>query len=109
MLDAGLRMLERLGYSVLTAKNGEEAISVYTDHKDEIALILTDTVMPKMGGQELYETLVKVNPNVKVLLMSGYSLKTDVSELLEKGLRGFVQKPFSYEGLAEAVRKVLDE
>jgi CheY-like chemotaxis protein len=101
--------LERGGYTVLTSTNGEEAIEVYRAHQDEIALVLTDTVMPKMGGEELYEALRQINPAVKALLMSGYSLRQDVADLRAKGLKGFVQKPLDFYKLGLAVRKVLDE
>jgi FixJ family two-component response regulator len=66
--------------------------------------------MPKMGGQELYEVLSQVNPQVKMLLMSGYSsLGEDVAELRKKGIKGFVQKPFNFTKLGRAVRQALDE
>ena len=70
--------------------------------------MLTDFVMPKMGGRELFEALVTIKPDVKVVLMSGYSLKDEVSELHTRGLKGFVQKPLNLENLSGTVRQVLD-
>ena len=109
VLDTGQVMLQGLGYRVLTAMNGEEAIQVYRAHQAEIDLVLTDMVMPKMGGQALYAALRQINPGVKAVLMSGYSLKQDIADLLAKGLKGFVQKPFNFARLGRAVRQALDE
>ncbi|OGG46534.1 MAG: hypothetical protein A3F84_24140 [Candidatus Handelsmanbacteria bacterium RIFCSPLOWO2_12_FULL_64_10] len=109
VLDAGQAMLEGLGYRVMTATNGEEAIEVYRAHRAEIDLVLTDMVMPKMGGQALYEALRQIDPAVKAVLMSGYSLKQDVDDLRAGGLKGFVQKPFNFVRLSRAVRQALDE
>ena len=109
VLRVGLEMLEILGYRVLMATNGEEALRVYRAHQDEIALVLTDMVMPKMGGRELYEALVTINPDVKALLMSGYVLKEKVAELRAIGLRAFVYKPLNINNLGKIVRQVLDE
>ena len=105
---AGQMMLERLGYTVLTAANGREALEVYRARRDAISLVLTDMVMPEMGGPELYEALRQVNPFVRLLMMSGYSLKQDLADLRRKGMRGFVQKPLEMGQLSRAVRKALD-
>lgn len=109
MLDVGQGMLAKLGYTVLTATDGEDALRIYRAHQDEIALVLTDMIMPKMDGQELYETLAQTDPAVKVLMMSGYSLKEEVADLRAKGLKGFVQKPFDFNQLGRVVRQALDE
>ena len=109
VLATGRAMLERLGYTVLTAADGEEALGVYRARRGEVALVLTDMVMPRMGGEELYEALVEVEPGVKVALMSGYSLKQDLSDLWAKGLKGFVQKPLDLYQLGKVVRQALDE
>jgi len=104
----GRTMLERLGYVVLTVSNGEEALEVYRAHRGEIALVLTDMVMPKMGGDALYDALREMDPSVKALMMSGYSVKQDLSDLQARGLRGFVQKPLDFHKLGQAVRRALD-
>ena len=108
VLSVGRGMLESLGYTVLTARDGEEALDVYGTRPGEIDLVLTDMTMPKMGGGELYEALVQMNPMAKVMLISGYGLKEDVSALQARGLQGFVKKPFNTEGLGKAVRECLD-
>jgi PAS domain S-box-containing protein len=104
------KMLAELGYTVLTATNGVEAFKTYVARQREIALVISDMVMPKMGGQELYEVLTQINPQVKMLLMSGYSgLGEDVTGLRQKGLKGFVQKPVDFKRLGQLVRQALDE
>jgi len=109
VLEVGKRMLERLGYKVLTARDGQEALRIYRAHQDEIALVLTDMVMPGIGGKELYRELVKVNPQVKVLLISGYSLQEDIASLEREGIKGYIQKPFQLGDLGRKVRKALEE
>ena len=102
------RILESRGYTVLDAGNGHEAIAVMARHGDEIDLVLSDIVMPNMGGRELVERLLPVYPSLRVLFMSGYTedmmLQHRIAEL------GIVvlEKPFTPEGLARMVRSVLD-
>ncbi len=108
VLTVGKGMLESLGYSVITATNGEEGLEIYRGHQDEIALILTDLTMPKMSGKELYKAIATFNPMVRVLLISGYGAQPEVSELRSLGLQGFVPKPFDLAGLGRAVRESLD-
>jgi len=109
VLRAGRAMLESLGYTVLTAKDGEEGLKAYLAHWDEVALVLTDMVMPRMGGRELCEALTRINPEVKIVLVSGYSLNQSLDDLRASGFRGFVHKPFRVDDLARTVREVLDE
>ena len=101
-------MLKTFGYSVLTAENGEEALKIYRSHSEEISLVLSDMVMPKMGGRELYGALVTINPEVKVVLMSGHGMREDVAELRAIGLKEFVDKPLDFNKLGKAVREALD-
>ncbi len=103
------RALREQGYSVLEATTGEEALRVARDHgRDQIHLLLTDVVMPQMGGQELADRLREVRPEMKVLLFSGY---TDESvayhNVLEPGT-AFLQKPFTRAVLARKARELLD-
>ncbi len=107
----GVRMnLEMaLGYKSLTAKSGAEAIKVYAKNKDEINLVILDLIMPGMGGGETFDKLRELNPKVKVLLSSGYSLEGEAAEVMERGCNGFIQKPFDPEELSEQIHKVLDQ
>lgn len=103
-----MRMLERAGYTVISAPNGAEALELAKQYDKPIHMILTDIVMPEMGGRELIERLVKHNRDIRVLLMSGYSDEsvTRASEIFEN--LSLLHKPFSYEELTSKVRSVLD-
>ena len=103
------RILQSKGYTVLTASNGAEALKIAEKHiPGEIHLLLTDVVMPKMGGRELVEKLEKMHPKTKVLYMSGHTDDSIARHgILEPGI-AFMQKPFSPEDLAGKVRQILD-
>ncbi len=108
MLELSRRLLERLGYKVLTASSAAEALPLCKDYDGEIHLLLTDVVMPKMNGRMLAQKLLRVKPHMKVLFMSGYS-----GDIIERGAFReknfqFLPKPFSLQILAEKVRAVLD-
>jgi two-component system, cell cycle sensor histidine kinase and response regulator CckA len=101
------RMLQNLGYTVLVAKNGRVAIDIYKEQKEAIDLILLDMIMPEMAGRETYHTLRDMNPDVKVLLASGYSQDKVAIELLQKGVLGFIQKPFRRQELSRVIDDTL--
>jgi len=101
-------VLERQGYKVLAALNGEEALKIAQDEQIEIHLLLTDVVMPQMGGRELAETLSKSRPQLKVLYMSGYTDDAIVRHGLMEETLNFIQKPFDSVMVARKVREVLD-
>jgi PAS domain S-box-containing protein len=103
----GREMLEALGYNVMVAKDGKEAIELYSEHWDHIDIILLDLVMPTMGGSEAYDALKQINPDVKVLLLSGYSIDGQATEILRRGCNGFIQKPFNLKELSGEIRQVL--
>jgi two-component system cell cycle sensor histidine kinase/response regulator CckA len=102
-------LLERTGYRVLTARNGEDAIKLYRKKRDRIDMVLLDMIMPNMGGAETYDRLKEINPNIRVLLSSGYSINGQAVQILEQGCDGFVQKPFGIAKLSQSIRKVLDK
>jgi two-component system, cell cycle sensor histidine kinase and response regulator CckA len=102
-------MLEALGYKVISATSGQEAIYRYNEMKDEICLVILDMVMPGMGGGDTFDTLKEMNPDVKVILASGYSLDGQAKTIMSRGCRAFIQKPFSINGLSQKLRQVLDE
>ncbi|AFM25685.1 PAS domain S-box protein [Desulfomonile tiedjei] len=107
--ELGDRILSKNGYKVLTAANGMEALKAYSQHKDAIAMIILDLVMPTMGGKDCLHELRKIDPRVKVLVASGYSADATVQEVLDLGVKGFVSKPFRFKDLLRQVRKALDE
>ena len=101
------RLLQKSGYSVRTASGGEEAIHIYKQHGSEIDLILLDVVMPYVNGEEVYREVLKMNPDVKILVVSGFTPKT-AERLLKVSGAIFLSKPFSRAQLAHAVREILD-
>ena len=107
ILDVGTRMLEHLGYRVFPAASGREAIRVFEAKRGRIDLVILDMIMPDLSGEETYARLKSLEPGVKVLLASGYSLDDQASEILKQGCSGFIQKPFNLEELSEKVRSVL--
>lgn len=108
ILNVGKEMLSALGYSVITAQSGDEALQIYQAEKEAVDLIILDMIMPNMGGGEVFNRLKEIDPNVVVLLSSGYSLDMQASEILERGCKGFIQKPFDIQVLSERIRIILD-
>ena len=95
------------GYSVIEAANGEEAIEVAQGYSGNIEILVTDVVMPKMGGAQVAERLAVERPLAKVLFMSGYAESTILHHGVIDISRGFLQKPFSLKGLARKIREIL--
>jgi len=101
-------MLRQLGYQVVPALSGKEAIELYKEKMVDLDLVALDMIMPEMNGKDTYDALKKINPEVKVLLVSGYSLNKQIEELMEKGCNGFIQKPFDIKQLSHKLREVLE-
>lgn len=99
--------LKTLGYRVVTAKNGLEAVKIYKQKRKEIDLVLLDMIMPKLAGRETFLKLKEINKKVKALLMSGFSQDGKASEILNDGALGFLQKPFDIKQLSEVINKAL--
>ncbi|MBA7551511.1 Sensor kinase CckA [subsurface metagenome] len=109
IINVGSQMLKKLGYEILTAGNGKEAIELYRANKDRVDMVILDIIMPDMGGGEAYDKLKRINPGIKVLLSSGYSIEGRATEILEQGCNGFIQKPFNMEQLSQKIREILDK
>jgi len=109
VIDVGVELLNKLGYTVLEAMNGYEAIEVFKVNKDKIDLVILDMIMPDKGGGETYDTIKKIDSEMKVLLSSGYSLSGQASEILDRGCNGFIQKPFNMRTLSQKIREVLSD
>jgi two-component system, cell cycle sensor histidine kinase and response regulator CckA len=101
-------MLRRVGYQVLAATNGREALTVYEEERGRIALVILDLIMPQMGGRECLAHLLKRNPQLKVIIASGYSDEANRDQLIEDGARGFVSKPLEMAQFLRTVRQALD-
>ncbi|MEX1021244.1 MAG: ATP-binding protein, partial [Litorilinea sp.] len=105
--EATRAILELYGYDVLEATNGTDALRVFRAQTDAINLVLTDVMMPEMGGIELFQTLAEAHPNLRVLFMTGYPLDDVGRQLMELGTVDWLQKPFSIQQLTEKIRNLL--
>ena len=101
------RLLEKMGYKVLQAVDGEDAVRAYKEKSDEITLVLLDMAMPVMDGADTFHELKGIDPEVRVLIFSGYSAGATTNGLMDEGAVGFIQKPFLPDKLADAVAKAL--
>lgn len=101
-------VLQSHGYRVLLAANGNQAFDIYKVRGQDIALVILDMVMPEMGGEETFLKMKEVNPGIKALLSTGYSQDGRVSEILNKGVMGFIQKPYEFNQLMAKLRQILD-
>ena len=108
ILDIGTHMLESLGYKVLTASGGSKGIEIFDRNMADIDLVLLDMIMPGIGGRDTFTALRRRNTNLKVLLLSGYSLDGQAGEILAQGCSGFIQKPFTMAELSKKLRQVLE-
>ncbi|MBV5338240.1 MAG: PAS domain S-box protein [Deltaproteobacteria bacterium] len=106
--DMAEEALQIVGYTVLTAANGQEGVDLYRQHQDRIKAVLLDMAMPVMSGREAFLEMQKINPAVKVLLASGFRKDNRVEEILTLGVKDFLQKPYTITSLASAIKKVID-
>ena len=109
IIDVGKRLLEKLGYKVLIAGSGNEALKIYNKNRDKIDMVILDMIMPEMDGGETYDMLRKINHKIKVLLSSGYSINGQATEILDRGCDGFIQKPFNIRDLSEKLREIFNK
>lgn len=109
IIQVGKYMIESLGYEVWTAKNGKEAIEICKKNMDKIDMVMLDIIMPGMDGGETYDKLKAINPDIKVLLSSGYGINSQATEILNCGCNDFIQKPFDIKTLSNKIRNILDQ
>ncbi len=107
--DLGADYLTELGYTVRTASNGRQALEIYRQNQAEISLVLLDLIMPEMSGKICLEELLKINPDVKVVVVSGYCSDETPGGPVNLGARGFVSKPYDLDSLVNTIQKVLRE
>ena len=107
--DFASRVFNKFGYTVLTATSGEDALEIYSSKSTDIDLVLMDLGMPGMGGHRCLQELLKINPEVKVVIASGYSINGQVEQSMEAGAKGYVGKPYQLAELLNTAREVLDE
>jgi CheY-like chemotaxis protein len=106
VLGISRAMLEELNYRVLTAANGLEALTVFARHKEQIALVLTDMMMPGLDGPGLFRQLKAQHPDIKVVMMTGYPLGEEAARLAAEGVVGWLHKPMSMSQLAQIISRV---
>jgi CheY-like chemotaxis protein len=102
-------LLKGYGYTVLTARSGEEALELFVREKGRINLVISDLIMPGMGGKRCLEEVLKLDRGVKVLMMTGYAVSDHIGDALEAGAKGVLNKPFSGQEMATMIRSILDE
>ena len=106
--DFLIEALQKLGYSVLLAENGRDAVEIYEENPDQIDLVLLDMTMPKAGGHQTFYKIRAIDPEAKILLSSGFVSEAEVHDLLQQGACGFLPKPHRLPAVARAIRDVLD-
>ena len=102
-------MLEKLGYRVVVAKDGEQAVDTVKRKGDDIDLVILDLIMPGIKGDKAFDLIHEIQPAMPVILSSGYSLNGQAHDIMQRGCNGFIQKPFNIFELSQKVRKILDE
>ena len=108
IIEIAEEMFEQLGYKVVIARSGKEAIEIYEENKEQIDIVLLDMIMPDMSGSDTYDRMKGFNPDIKVLLASGYSINGQATEIMDRGCNGFIQKPFKMKELSQKLRVILD-
>lgn len=104
----GKAILERYGYKVLLAENGEEAVSKYTEHGDSIDVVVCDMIMPKMNGRDCFHAIKTINPRIKFIIVSGFTQNNNTDEMEKQGLAAFIKKPFHAADFIHIVQEVLE-
>ena len=109
ILYTGKEMFEALGYKVMVAGSGKQAIEIFKEKHGEIDIVILDMIMPGMGGGDVYDRIKVISPDVKVLLSSGYGIKGQAEKILKRGCNGFIQKPFNINELSKKIKEILDK
>lgn len=105
-LDVTAQILQKLGYTVLEARDGKEAIEVYKNNQDRIDLVILDMRMP-YNGEHAFERLKKINADLKIMITSGFTDDYGIRELVKQGCVGFLKKPFNAKTLSQKIRDAL--
>ena len=109
IIDVGQAMLEMLGYRVIIARNGQEAIHLIMELGKQIDLVILDMIMPGMDGETTFDRIREIKPVMPILLSSGYTINGHADKIMRRGCNGFIQKPYNISELSQKIRKVLDE
>jgi two-component system, cell cycle sensor histidine kinase and response regulator CckA len=109
IIEVGKAMIEKIGYRVVIAKGGEQAIEVISEMGNKIELVILDMIMPGIDGGKTFDRIRKIEPAMPVILASGYTINGLATEIMQRGCSGFIQKPFNISELSQKIRKILDE
>ncbi len=109
LIDVGKRILERIGYKVVTAKSGSEALALFSANPMQFDVVITDTTMPNMTGIELSEELLSIRPDISIIVCTGYSELISPEKAKQIGIKKYIMKPFEKSDIAETIRKVLEK
>ena len=107
ILDVGRTICKALGYTVFTAASGRHALKIYAKKKNDINVVVLDMIMPGMDGLDVFIALKKINPDIKVLLSTGYAIDENAQEMLRQGCKGYILKPYSMLDFSHKLREVL--
>jgi PAS domain S-box-containing protein len=107
VLDVGAKMLKMLGYTILTADSGRSALKAVTANKGHIDMVILDMVMPDISGGHAFEQIKEIDPDVNVLLSSGYNIDGKATEIMDQGCDGFIQKPYTIEKLSKKLKEIM--
>ncbi|MCG8550117.1 MAG: response regulator [Desulfobacterales bacterium] len=108
ILNVGRTICKALGYTVFTADSGKKALKLYKDKKSDINIVVLDMIMPGMDGLEVFLALKKLNPDIKVLLSTGYAIDENAQEMLRQGCKGYILKPYSVVDFSHKLREILE-
>ena len=106
--DAAVQVLQWLGYETIGAADGQSAVEIFRERHEEIDGVLLDMSMPRLDGKGTYTALREIDPEVRVLLTTGYALNEEAQHILDLGVRGFIEKPWNLQQLSVALAKVLE-
>jgi signal transduction histidine kinase/CheY-like chemotaxis protein len=109
VLSVAAEMIEKMGYQVFKAGSGGEALEILKRKKNQIDLVILDMIMPDMSGSQTFDQLMALAPSIRVILSTGYSLDGHAAEIMERGCRGVLQKPFTFQTLALKIKEVLQQ
>ena len=101
-------LLNHLGYKTILTNNGLSGLNIFSEKKNEIELIILDMIMPDVSGGETFDKLREINPNIKVILSSGYSIEDGATEIINRGCNGFIQKPYRMGELSTKIKEILE-
>lgn len=109
ILNVGQAMMEKLGYQVIIANGGCQALDILRRRADDIDLVILDLIMPDLNGGKTFDGIKAIRPHPPVLLSSGYSMDGEAEKIIKNGCNGFIQKPFNISELSRKIRWILDE